>query len=374
MNRLIELTKLDQSIWYDNVERKLLKNGEIKRLITEDGITGVTSNPSIFEKAITGSADYDEDIHSLAKAGKNIEEIYEAITIKDIIATCDLLDKTCKESGYCDGYVSIEVSPDYAYDTQKTIESARRIFKAINKPNVLIKVPGTKDGFMAVTQLISEGININITLLFSQQQYISAAYAYIEGLKKRVDKELDIKNIFSVASIFISRIDTKMDALIEQRAKSVEHIVKGKSAVANAKIIYQLHKKIISGNDFQSLQKKGAKIQKIVWASTSTKNPAYPDTMYVDELIAPDTINTVPPQTILAFKDHGKPEITTDKNLTEAQETLKTLVDSKIDINQVCEEIQKDGVKAFKDSYYKALKAIKDKILITKTQTPNKPQ
>lgn len=358
MNKLIELSKLGQSIWYDNVERKLLKNGEIKRLIAEDAITGVTSNPSIFEKAIIGSADYDEDIQSLAKAGKNIEEIYEAITIKDIIATCDLLHNIYIKSGYCDGYVSIEVSPDYACNTEKTLESARRIFRAINRPNILIKVPGTKEGFEAVKQLIAEGINVNITLLFSQHHYVKTFDAYIQGLKQRLNKGLDINNVFSVASVFISRIDTKLDG-IEHKAKNAWL---GKSAVANAKIIYQLHNKIIIGNDFQSLQKKGAKIQKIVWASTSTKNPAYPDTMYVDELIAPDTINTVPPQTILAFKDHGKPAITTDKNLTGAQETLKALVDSKIDINQVCEEIQKDGIKAFKDSYYKALKAIENKI------------
>jgi len=357
MNKLIELSKLGQSIWYDNVERKLLKNGEIKRLITEDAITGVTSNPSIFEKAITSSTDYDEDIHSLAKAGKNIEEIYEAITIKDIITTCDLLQDIYKKSNYSDGYVSIEVSPDYAYDTTKTIESARRIFKIINRPNVLIKVPGTKEGFEAVKQLISDGININVTLLFSQHHYVNTIDAYIKGLKQRLNKGLDINNVFSVASVFISRVDTAIDKMIDERKE-----MKGKTAVVNARIIYQLHKKIINGNDFQSLQKNGAKIQKIVWASTSTKNPAYPDTLYVDELIAADTINTVPPQTILAFKDHGKPEMTIEKNLPEAQKILKTLVESKIDINQVCEEIQKDGVKAFKDSYYKALKAIENKI------------
>ncbi|MFH0887827.1 MAG: transaldolase [Planctomycetota bacterium] len=363
MNKLIELSKLGQSIWYDNVERKLLKNGEIKRLITEDAITGVTSNPSIFEKAITSSTDYDEDIYSLAKAGKNIEEIYEAITIKDIIATCDLLQNIYIKSGYCDGYVSIEVSPDYAYNTEKTLESARRIFRAINRPNILIKVPGTKEGFEAVKQLIAEGINVNITLLFSQNHYVKTFDAYIQGLKQRLNKGLDINNIFSVASVFISRIDTAIDKIVEQRrAESVERIVKGKTAVANAKIIYQLHNKIISGNDFQSLQKNGAKIQKIVWASTSTKNPAYADTMYVDELIAPDTINTVPPQTILAFKDHGKPAITTDKNPDEAQKILRTLHDNGIDTNKICDEIQKDGIKAFKDSYYKALKAIENKI------------
>ncbi|MFH1230557.1 MAG: transaldolase [Planctomycetota bacterium] len=362
MNKLIELTKLGQSIWYDNIERRLLNNGELKRLITEDGITGVTSNPSIFEKAITGSADYDEDIYSLAKAGKNIEEIYEAITIKDIIATCDLLQHIYIKSGYSDGYVSIEVSPDYAYNTTKTLESARRIFKVINRPNVLIKVPGTKEGFEAVKQLIAEGINVNITLLFSQQHYVKTVDAYIQGLKQRLNKGLKIDNVFSVASVFISRIDTKIDALIEQRAKSVEHIVKGKLAVANAKMVYQIYKKIFNGSDFESLRKKKANVQKIVWASTSTKNPAYPDTLYVDEIIASGSINTIPPQTIMAFKDHGKPEITIDKNLAEVQKTLKTLSDAKIDLEKVCDEIQQEGVKAFKDSYDKALKAIENKI------------
>lgn len=358
MNKLVELSKLGQSIWYDNIERKLLKSGEMKRLISENAVSGVTSNPSIFEKAITSSTDYDEDIKSLAKQGKTTEEIYEAITIKDIVATCGLLEQTCKESGYCDGYVSIEVSPDYAYDTQKTLESARRIFKAVNCPNVLIKVPGTNAGLAAVAQLIFEGINVNITLLFSQHQYNKAAYIYIEGLKERFSKKLTLDNIFSVASVFISRIDSKLDS-VEHEAKSVWL---GKSAVANAKAIYQLYKKIFNSDDFRKLKNKGAKPQKTVWASTSTKNPAYPDTLYVDELIGPETINTIPTATLFAFKDHGRPAVTIDKNPAEAQNVLKALADNGINLEQVCEEIQKDGVKAFKESYDKALKAIESKM------------
>ncbi|MDI6787380.1 MAG: transaldolase, partial [Planctomycetota bacterium] len=280
MNKLVALSKLGQSVWYDNIERRLLKNGEMKRLITEDAISGVTSNPSIFEKAITSSADYDEDIFSLAKSGKNIEETYEVITSKDIIATADLLIETYEKSNYNDGYVSIEVSPDYAYDSEKTIESARRIFKTINKPNVLIKVPGTKQGLDATRQLLSEGINVNITLLFSQTHYESAAGAYIEGLNERTRKELRVDNIFSVASVFVSRIDTTVDKMIDEREKTKDNklsSLKGKTAVANARIIYQKYKRTFDGG-FKNLRSKGARPQKIVWASTSTKNPAYSDT------------------------------------------------------------------------------------------------
>ena len=373
MNKLIELSKLGQSVWYDNVERKLLKSGEMKRLIAEDAVSGVTSNPSIFEKAITSSTDYDADIKALAKQGKSIDEIYEAITIKDIVATCGLLDQACKASNYCDGYVSIEVSPDYAYNTEQTLESGRRIFKSVNCPNVLIKVPGTQEGFVAVRQLIAEGINVNITLLFSQRDYINSANAYIDGLKQRLKQRMPLNNVFSVASVFISRTDSAIDKMIEQRrAESLERIAKGKTAVANAQAIYQLYKKLFpsdsepsgrtcSGNDFEALRKNGARAQKIVWASTSTKNPAYPDTLYVDELIGPETINTIPTATLFAFKDHGKPAITIDKNPAQAQNVLKALADNNINLEQVCAGIQKDGIKSFKDSYDKALKAIDGK-------------
>ncbi|HLD35160.1 MAG TPA: transaldolase [Planctomycetota bacterium] len=371
MNKLIELSKLGQSVWYDNVERKLLKSGppgkgeasEMKRLIAEDAVSGVTSNPSIFEKAITSSTDYDADIKALAKLGKNADEIYEAITIKDIVATCGLLDQTCKASGYCDGYVSIEVSPDYAYNTEQTLESGRRIFKTVNCPNVLIKVPGTPEGFVAVRQLIAEGISVNITLLFSQQDYINSANAYIEGLKERLKQGMPLNNVFSVASVFISRTDSAIDKMMEERgAYSVERTGKGKCAVANAKTIYQLYKNIFTNADFSALKAKGARAQKIVWASTSTKNPAYPDTLYVDELIGPETINTIPTATLFAFKDHGKPAITIDKNTVQAQNVLKALADNGINLEQVCAGIQKDGIKSFKDSYDKALKAIGEKL------------
>ena len=365
MNKLIELSNLGQSVWYDNVERKLLKSGEMKRLIAEDAVSGVTSNPSIFEKAITSSTDYDADIKALAKQGKNVDEIYEAITIKDIVATCGLLDQTFRNSNTCDGYVSIEVSPNYAYNTEKTLESARRIHQQVYRPNALIKVPGTKEGFTAVRQLIAEGISVNITLLFSQQDYINSANAYIEGLKERLKKGMPLNNVFSVASVFISRTDSAIDKIIDDKlSSSVSHLssLKGKAALANASAIYQLYKKLFSGNDFEALRNKGARAQKIVWASTSTKNPAYPDTLYVDELIGPETINTIPTATLFAFKDHGRPAITIDKNPAQAQNVLKALADNNINLEQVCAGIQKDGIKSFKDSYDKALKAIENKI------------
>lgn len=359
MNKLIELSKLGQSVWYDNVERKLLKSGEMKRLIAEDAVSGVTSNPSIFEKAITSSTDYDADIKALAKQGKSVDEIYEAITIKDIIATCDLLMGIFAQSKGLDGYVSIEVSPDYAYNTKKTLESARRIHRHVYRPNALIKVPGTKEGFAAVRQLIAEGISVNITLLFSQADYEGAVYAYINGLKERQEKGYPLDNVFSVASVFISRIDNTVDKTLSSLPSHLSSM-SGKCAVANAKAIYQLYKKIFGSKEFKALN--GARAQKIVWASTSTKNPAYPDTLYVDELIGPETINTIPTATLFAFKDHGNQAVTIGKNPAEAQNVLKTLADNGINLEQVCAGIQKDGVKAFKDSYDKALKAIRGKI------------
>ncbi|MEW6026664.1 MAG: transaldolase [Planctomycetota bacterium] len=373
MNKLVELSKLGQSVWYDNIERKLLKSGELKRLIAEDAVSGVTSNPSIFEKAITSSTDYDEDIKALAhlrqgfggqvKQNKSVDEIYEAITIKDIIATCDLLQDVYKKSNGTDGYVSIEVSPDYAYNMAKTLESARRIFKTINKPNLLIKVPGTREGFEATAHLISEGISVNVTLLFSQADYEGAAYAYIDGLKERVKKGMPLDNVFSVASVFISRIDSTIDKMIDERGKMKDgnlSSMSGKCAVANAKVIYQLYKKIFEGADFKAL--KGARPQKIVWASTSTKNPAYPATKYVDELIARETINTIPTATLFAFKTQGRVEVCIENNMDETANVLKTLTDNGIDLNKTCADIQRDGIKAFKESYDKALGAIKAKM------------
>ena len=353
-NPLLELSKI-QSIWYDNIERRLLKNGELKQLIA-DGISGVTSNPSIFEKAILSSTDYDTDIARFARAGKSLEEIYNELTISDIAETADILKDTFESSNHQDGFVSIEVSPEYAYDKNKTIESAKYLFQRLNRPNIMIKVPATTECIPAVRALIADGINVNVTLIFSLPHYQAVANAYIQGLEDRFRQKLPLHNVFSVSSVFISRIDTRIDNICKDAS------LKGKPAVANTKIIYQDYRDIFWGDMFAKLAKARANIQRILWGSTSTKNPAYPDIKYVQEIIAPDSINTIPPATIKAFKDHGKPEITIDKNIDGAWKVIESLKQQKIDIVKECQAIQDEGVKAFSDAYKKTIDAIKVKV------------
>lgn len=354
-NPLLELSKI-QSIWYDNIERRLLKNGELKQLIA-DGISGVTSNPSIFEKAILSSTDYDADIAKFARAGKTPEEVYNELTISDIAETADILKDTFERSGHSDGFVSIEVSPEYAYDQNKTIESAKYLFQRLNRPNVMIKVPATNKCIPAIRALIADGINVNVTLIFSLPHYQAVANAYIQGLEDRFRQKLPLHNVFSVASVFISRIDTRIDALCKNDS------LKGKPAVANTKIIYQAYRDIFWGEGFAKLAKARANVQRILWGSTSTKNPEYPDIKYVQEIIAPDSINTIPPATIKAFRDHGKPEVTIDKDIDGARKVIALLAQQKINIAQECQVIQDEGVKAFADAYKKTIDAIKSKVL-----------
>ncbi|MFH1226652.1 MAG: transaldolase [Planctomycetota bacterium] len=356
---LLELSKI-QSIWYDNIERRLMKSGQLKQLIT-DGISGVTSNPSIFEKAILSSADYDMDISRLAKSGKSTEEVYNELTTSDIAEAADILKPTFDKSNHQDGFVSIEVSPEYAYDKAKTVESAKYLFKQLARPNIMIKVPATAECIPAIRELIAEGININVTLIFSLPHYENVANSYISGLEERLNRKLPLNNVFSVASVFISRIDTRIDAICKEPS------LKGKPAVANTKIIYQAYRNIFSsdadgGGRFGKLAKAGANKQRVLWASTSAKNPAYSDIKYVQEIIAPDSINTIPPTTINAFKDHGKPEITITKDMDDAQKVMESLKQQKIDIVRECQELQNEGVKAFADAYKKTIDAIKVKV------------
>ena len=367
-NPLKDLLKFGQSVWLDYIRRDLITSGELKRLIEEDGLRGMTSNPAIFEKAIVGSKDYANILDSL-KGRKDLDAKgkFEIIAIRDIQDATDLLRPVYDESKRHDGYVSLEVSPHLARDTQGTLEEARRLWKAVNRPNLMIKVPGTKEGIPAFEQLISEGININVTLLFSQEVYQLVAEAYIRGLEKFAAGGGDVSRMASVASFFISRIDSSVDAELGARLKAAakdpqqEQKLKsllGKVAIANGKLAYQRYLKIFSGPRWDKLKSKGAQTQRVLWASTSTKNPAYPDILYVQELIGPDTVNTIPPSTFGAFRDHGQPRETLTEDVEGATQTMKTLAEVGISIDQVTDKLTDEGVRLFEEAFDKLLAAV----------------
>ena len=367
-NSLRKLQEIGQSIWLDNLSRNLISSGELKRLIVEDSITGITSNPTIFQKAISGSKDYDASIRSLLEKGvRDEKEIFLGLALEDISRAADLLWPVYRKSGGLDGFVSIEVSPDLAYHTEKTVAEAQRLFSTIGKKNILIKVPGTKQGIPAIEQLTSEGVNVNVTLLFSVNRYEEIAEAYIRGLEKRARQGEPVDEIVSVASFFVSRVDTLADKTLESRISSATseadqrkiRILLGKAAVANAKIAYKKYKEIFWGKRFQALIR--AHVQRILWGSTGTKNPTYSDIKYVQELIGPDSINTMPEATLEAFKDHGQAQITIYDNLEEAERLFSQLQGVGVDINQVTEQLEGEGVKLFSDSFYLLLKEIAQK-------------
>jgi transaldolase len=369
-NPVYQIKNFGQSIWYDNIQRSFITAGKLANMVSEDGVCGVTSNPTIFEKAIGGSSDYDAEIKKLVAGGKTADEIYDSLTIKDVSLAADVLSETYRASEGKDGYVSIEVSPKYAYDTGKTIDEAVRLAKEINKPNIMIKVPATKQGVDAIKILISKGININATLIFSINHYRDVAQAYIEGLKESSKKEGTPGTVNSVASVFISRVDTTVDKLIdkqidsekdEKKKKYLENL-KGKTAVAYVKKIYQISKEIFSQKEFAGLKAKGAKIQRPLWASTGTKNPAYSDIKYIEELIAPDTVNTVPQATLDAFRDHGRPGDVIEKGLDKANQDLSSIESIGINLDEVCETLQKDGLASFEKSFDTLIGTIKQKI------------
>lgn len=354
MAKLHTLAQIGQSIWFDYIRRSLINSGELKSLI-DQGIRGVTSNPTIFEKAIAGSSDYDDDLAALAREGLSIEEIYERLALDDIARTADLFRKVYDETGGLDGYVSIEVSPELAYDTEKTIQEARRLFSTLNRPNIMIKVPATREGVPAIETLIAEGINVNVTLLFSVQCYEEVAYAYLNGLERLKATGKDISRVASVASFFVSRVDTSLDPELEKR--SFSDLI-GKIAVANAKVAYGLFREIFSGPRWQALQQQGARPQRLLWASTGTKNPKYPDTLYVDELIGPHTVNTLPPATLQAYLDHGKMEKTLDAGFDEARDQIARLTEAGIDLDAVTTKLQNDGVDLFAGSFRSLMDSI----------------
>ena len=364
-------TQYGQSIWMDNLSRDIIESGELKQSINDKGIRGITSNPAIFEKAIAGNKIYDSAIESGIKANKSVQEIYEDLIFTDIRNACDIFMPVYEETDGLDGYVSIEVPPNLAKDTESTIAEARRYYKTIDRPNLMIKIPGTPEGLPAVEQAISEGMSINVTLLFSVQSYIDTAWAYIRGLEKRAAAGEDISKISSVASFFLSRIDSKIDDRLDSKLSSAEgeakaklEAVKGKVAIANAKIAYQKYKEIFNGDRWEALAAKGANVQRLLWASTSTKNPEYSDVMYVDELVGVDTVNTLPPNTIEACVDHCDPANRIETDLDKAHQVIDSLEDDAVDIDldAVMDELLEEGIDKFIKPFESLMSSLESKV------------
>ena len=372
-NHLLEIKNYGQSIWMDNLTRDLIQSGELKDMVENQGICGITSNPAIFEKAITGNVIYDADIEAGIRAGLPTYKIYESLTFEDIRNACDILRPVYEASQGLDGYVSIEVPPTISDDTEATIKEARRYYQEIGRENVMIKIPGTKAGLPAVEQVISEGINVNVTLLFSVESYIETAWTYIRGLEKLAESGKDISTISSVASFFLSRIDSNIDKRIDEKLKKgVDDIaveaklraVKGKVAIANAKIAYQKYKEIIQTDRWKALSTKGANVQRLLWASTGTKDPSYSDVMYVDELVGPDTVNTLPPNTIEACADHSDVASRVETGVEEAYQLIESLKDPDININldEVMDELLVEAIDKFVQPFQSLMDSLEEKL------------
>ena len=364
-NPLKRLGHFGQSVWLDYIRRQLLSSPEFRRLLDEDGLDGMTSNPTIFEKAISGSSDYDDQFGKLVNSGASVDLIYEGLTTEDIKTAADHLRPIWERSNGLTGYVSYEVLGSLAHDTAGTITAARDYFKLIDRPNLMIKIPGTLEGIPAIEQMISEGRCINITLMFSMNHYEAVAQAYIRGLERRLKDGKPIDRIASVASMFVSRVDTLADKRIDEMLKSVPNeglaALRGAAAIANSKLIYRRFKEIFHGDQFKPLAAKGAHVQRPLWASTGTKNPAYSDIKYIQDLIGPETVNTMPPATMDAYRDHGNPAATLETGLAEAQHQIKQLQAAGIDLNEIGEELQKEGVESFIKSFDDLMVVIKDR-------------
>jgi transaldolase len=366
-NPLKELLKYGQSMWLDYIRRDLFTTGKLKQMIEDDGLRGMTSNPSIFEKAIADSSLYDDMLKSLASRNDlDATGKFEQIAIRDIQTAADTLRPVYQETNFRDGYVSLEVSPYLARKTQETIDEARRLWKAVQRENVMIKVPGTAEGIPAIRQLVGEGININVTLLFAQEVYEKVAEAHIAGLEELAKRGGNLKKNAGVASFFISRIDTLIDSMLNDRIKkssdaNQQALLKsllGKVAIANGKLTYQRYLQIFSGPKWKALADKGAQTQRVLWASTSTKNPAYRDVMYVEELVGPDTVDTMPPATIDAFRDHGRLRNSLTEDIPGAQKVMDDLARAGISMKEVTDKLTDDGVKLFADAFDKLLAAV----------------
>jgi transaldolase len=353
MNPVLKLESLGQSIWLDSISRPMLTSGELKRLIDEDGLSGVTSNPAIFEKAIAETNDYDGDIRALAREGKSVEEIYQHLVVHDIRLAADQLRGVYDRLDGRDGFVSLEVSPHLAHDAKRTVDEAHMLWRAVDRPNIFIKIPATIEGLAAIRELIGEGMNINVTLLFGLARYREVARAYLAGLEDRIIHGKPIDRVSSVASFFLSRIDTMIDLILEKKAEAGGRIgltaasLLGEVAVASAKVAYNIFKEVFRSASFSYLAQRGGSVQRLLWASTSTKNPAYSDVKYAEPLIGPETINTVPMETLRAYRDHGKPAVTLGSGLIKAERVLKSLPDLGINLDQVTQSLEDEGVEKF---------------------------
>lgn len=370
-NLLHQLKPLGQAVWLDNIRRAHILSGALKKLIEEDGISGETSNPAIFEKAIAGnSADYADAMRKLIDAGKSAFEIYDALSIEDVRMACDVFRPVYDETGGANGYVSIEVAPSLAHDTAATIADALRLFRAVDRPNAMIKIPGTPEGVPAIEECLYAGLNVNVTLLFSLEAHEAVAWAYVRALERRAAEGKPVDRIASVASFFISRIDTLADKLLADTMEAAADAalktrigaLRGRAAIANAKMAYALFQRIFGDARFLALKAKGARVQRPLWASTSTKNPAYPDTVYADALIGPDTVNTMPPETIDAFRDHGRPVATIADDVDGARRVLQDLESVGVSMKAVTQQVLDEGVVKFEQAFDQLLASIEKKI------------
>jgi len=360
MNPLLRLAELGQSVWYDYITRDLLVSGELAQLIAGDALRGMTSNPTIFDKAVAGSRLYDEEIRRLADKGAAAGEIFESLAVADVKSACDAFLPLYQRSGGADGLVSLEVSPALAHDADATVQEAERLWRALDRPNAMIKIPGTLAGLSAISRCVGAGINVNVTLLFSVERYRDVIEAYLTGIEERLQRTLPIGSVVSVASFFVSRVDGKIDPLLDQTAGGTS--LRGKAAIANACLAYRLFEEKLQQPRWKRLAEAGAQPQRPLWASTSTKDPRYPDTYYVEALVAPQTVNTLPPETLDAYRDHGKPAIRIQEGIAAAPVQLEALEHAGIDLTRVTDELEVEGVEKFAASYRSLLAAIDAKI------------
>jgi transaldolase len=368
-NPLIQLKALGQSVWYDNIDRSQLNSGQFKRLLDEDGVVGVTANPTIFQKSISHGDAYDAQITQLIKERKSTNEIYEAIVLQDIRTVADILRPIYDSTNRQDGFVSLEVSPDLAHNTEGTISEVRRFWKMVDRPNLMIKIPATQEGIPAVRQALTEGINVNITLIFSIEFYRQVTDAFLTALEDRNAEGKDISHIASVASFFVSRVDTLVDKLLEDKIKATSDSaeqqmlksLEGKAAIANARLVYQDFKRIFGTPRFETLKHSGAQLQRPLWASTSTKNPAYRDVLYAEELIGPNTVDTMPLETIENFRDHGRVRLSVEDDIPQAKAELAALEEIGIHYDQVTQQLLDEGVQKFADSFHELFLGIESK-------------
>ena len=370
-NPLLKLTELGQSIWYDNLHREMLRSGELARMVDEDGLKGVTSNPTIFDKAISGGTEYRTALEELIATHPDwsAREYFYALATEDIRAAADVLRTVYEATGGQDGFVSLEVSPDLAHQTEESIAEAHRLFAAVDRPNVLIKIPATREGLPAIERLIADGVSVNVTLLFSVERYVEVAQAYLRGLQERRRRGQPLRGVVSVASFFVSRVDTLLDQLLEARARETEAAdqerllaLRGKLAVANAKLAFLRFRELFGGSEFGALAAEGANVQRLLWASTGTKNPDYSDVLYLETLIGPNTINTVPPATYKAFKDHGRVSLTLEQELDTAPALLEEAVQRGVDVPAAMRQLEEEGVSAFAKSFESLLRHIEEKV------------